>query len=111
MKSKKKIGLGAAVVLALTLLAPAQASYATEFVACDGRSDVLRITTEDHYIPLCLHGSGEVVFPYNFWVSKISTGDTAILWEADGNWQYLPARTVLTFPTVGTVRLHKVVIG
>lgn len=110
MKSKKRIGFGAAVVLALTLLVPAQAAHAIDYVNCDGRADFLKITWNyDENGAWCYANEGDASFfgPQQ-WASKISTGNNNILWKADGVWHFLSRWHVLTFPTVGTIHLESV---
>jgi len=105
VRTKKKVGFGAALTLALTLLVPAQAAQATSGVDCGNRTDFLKVTWNyGNDGSSCYAGYG-TAFEVNGWASKISSGNNEIFWEADNQWHWMPRWSVLTFPTVGTIRL------
>lgn len=100
------VAAGAAVALGL----PATQASAMNLVDCGDRTDFVRVT-ENFTTDYCYANAGSETFGVvtrTFWASKISTGNNDITWWADGNANYLARNYVITWPTVGTVRLDEI---
>ncbi|RPE39148.1 beta/gamma crystallin [Streptomyces sp. Ag109_O5-1] len=107
--SFKKVAATAFLAAALTTVVTTPAS-AMDKVDCGNRTDFVRIT-ENYNADHCFANAGSYDFRReSFWASKISTGNNDITWAADGNYYDLARWHVITWPTVGTVKLQTLVI-